>query len=172
MVQARGYNALSFREVAKEVGIKSAGVHHHFPTKGDLGAALARQYTEEAVKLLHDLLETFENEQQTLERYTSVFRSALVQDNRMCLCGIMAAEHHDLPDEVRLEVDRFIEVNVDWLCQILSLRDDARDAQSIKRQALAIFASIEGAQLVARGRGDVSVFDDTVRAYRSAGLFA
>jgi TetR/AcrR family transcriptional repressor of nem operon len=84
----------------------------------------------------------------------------------------MAAEHHDLPDEVRLEVDRFIEVNVDWLCQILSLRDDARDAQSIKRQALAIFASIEGAQLVARGRGDVSVFDDTVRAYRSAGLFA
>ncbi len=46
MVQARGYNALSFREIAKEVGIKSAGVHHHFPTKGDLGAALARQYTE------------------------------------------------------------------------------------------------------------------------------
>ncbi|MFM0477054.1 TetR/AcrR family transcriptional regulator [Paraburkholderia strydomiana] len=172
IVQARGYNALSFREIAKEVGIKSAGVHHHFPTKGDLGAALARQYTEEAVKLLHDLLETFENEQQTLERYTSVFRSALVQDNRMCLCGIMAAEHHDLPDEVRLEVDRFTEVNVGWLCKILSLRDDARDAESIKRQALAIFASIEGAQLVARGRGDVSVFDDTVRAYRSARLFA
>ncbi|PRY04557.1 TetR/AcrR family transcriptional regulator [Paraburkholderia sp. BL25I1N1] len=172
MVQARGYNALSFREIAKEVGIKSAGVHHHFPTKGDLGAALARQYTEEAVALLDDLLETFENEQQTLERYASVFRSALVQDNRMCLCGIMAAEHHDLPDEVRLEVDRFTEVNVDWLCKILSFRDDARDAQLIKRQALAIFASIEGAQLVARGRGDVSVFDDTVRAYRSAGLFA
>ncbi|HEX7906639.1 MAG TPA: TetR/AcrR family transcriptional regulator [Paraburkholderia sp.] len=172
MVQARGYNALSFREIAKEVGIKSAGVHHHFPTKGDLGAALARQYTEEAVALLDDLLETFENEQQTLERYTSVFRSALVQDNRMCLCGIMAAEHHDLPDEVRVEVDRFTEVNVDWLCKILSFRDDGSDAQSIKRQALAIFASIEGAQLVARGRDDVSVFDDTVRAYRSAGLFA
>jgi len=172
MVQARGYNALSFREIAKDVGIKSAGVHHHFPTKGDLGAALARQYTEEAVELLHDLLRTFNNEHETLERYTSVFRSALVQDNRMCLCGIMAAEHHDLPDEVRLEVGRFTEVNVDWLCKILSFRDEARDAQSIKRQALAIFASIEGAQLVARGRGDVSVFDDTVRAYRNAGLFA
>lgn len=172
MVQARGYNALSFREIAKEVGIKSAGVHHHFPTKGNLGAALARQYTEEAVKLLHDLLGTFKNEHETLERYTSVFRSALVQDNRMCLCGIMAAEHHDLPDEVRVEVDRFTEVNVDWLCKILSFREDARDAQAIKRQALAIFASIEGAQLVARGRGDVSAFDDTVRAYRSAGLFA
>ena len=41
MVQARGYNSLSFRELAKEIGIKSASVHYYFPTKGDLGAALA-----------------------------------------------------------------------------------------------------------------------------------
>jgi TetR/AcrR family transcriptional repressor of nem operon len=90
----------------------------------------------------------------------------------MCLCGIMAAEHHDLPAEVRVEVDRFTEVNVDWLCKVLSFREDGRDPESIKRHALAIFAAIEGAQLVARGRGDVSVFDATVQAYRSTGLFA
>ncbi len=47
-VQAHGYNALSFRELAKEVGIKSASVHYHFPTKGDLAAALARRYADEA----------------------------------------------------------------------------------------------------------------------------
>ncbi|MDF2795086.1 MAG: transcriptional regulator, TetR family [Pseudomonas orientalis] len=47
MVQTRGYNGLSFRELAKEVGIKSASIHYHFPTKGDLGAALAKRYTED-----------------------------------------------------------------------------------------------------------------------------
>ena len=45
-VQARGYNALSFRELAKEVGIKSASIHYYFPTKGDLGAALASRGPE------------------------------------------------------------------------------------------------------------------------------
>ena len=35
-VQAHGYNGLGFRELAKEVGIKSASIHYHFPTKGDL----------------------------------------------------------------------------------------------------------------------------------------
>ena len=32
-VREGGYNNFSFRELAKEVGIKSASVHYHFPTK-------------------------------------------------------------------------------------------------------------------------------------------
>ena len=40
-VQDRGYSGLSFRELAKDVGIKSASIHHYFPTKGELGGALA-----------------------------------------------------------------------------------------------------------------------------------
>jgi TetR/AcrR family transcriptional repressor of nem operon len=54
--QAHGYNGLSFRELAKAVGVKSASVHYHFPTKGDLGAALARRYREEAVAITRGLL--------------------------------------------------------------------------------------------------------------------
>ena len=46
LVRERGYNGFSFREVAREVGIKSSSVHYHFPTKEDLGAAIAENYTE------------------------------------------------------------------------------------------------------------------------------
>ena len=45
-VRQGGYNNFSFREIANEVGIKSASVHYHFPTKADLGAELAHQYTD------------------------------------------------------------------------------------------------------------------------------
>jgi len=41
-----GYSNFSFRELANEVGIKSASVHYHFPTKEDLGTELAKRYTE------------------------------------------------------------------------------------------------------------------------------
>jgi TetR/AcrR family transcriptional repressor of nem operon len=82
----------------------------------------------------------------------------------------MAAEHDDLPAEVRAEVDRFTETNIRWLTKVLALRRPGAARKAIQRQAQAVFAAIEGAQLVARGRGDVTVFDEIVEAYRAAGL--
>lgn len=161
MVQARGYNALSFREIAKDIGIKSASIHYYFPTKGDLGAALAQRYSDDAVGYFEQLLAEPLDLETRFQRYIAVFRAALLNDNRMCLYGIMAAEYGDLPPEVRVAVDGFSAANVRWLVQVLG-SDPAR--------ALAVFAAIEGAQLVARGRGDIAVFDRTIDAYRAAGL--
>ncbi|MGR9298449.1 TetR/AcrR family transcriptional regulator (plasmid) [Rhizobium leguminosarum] len=170
-VQAHGYNALSFRELAKEVGIKSASVHYHFPTKGALGAALARRYTEDGAAYLAELLATSENATWCMDRYTEIFRSALANDNRMCLCGIMSAELDDLPTEVRTEVDKFAAMNVGWLSKVLSRAKPSASDQDLQEHAMAIFAAIEGAQLVARGCQDIGIYDRTIRAYRATDLF-
>jgi TetR/AcrR family transcriptional repressor of nem operon len=170
MVQARGYNALSFRELAKEVGIKSASIHYHFPTKGDLGGALARRYTEDGSAYLENLLAVSPDVETCFRRYTEVFRDALLEGNRMCLCGIMAAEHDDLPAEVRAEVDDFTDMNIRWLSKLLARQQPKAGLEEIRQRALAIFAAIEGAQLVARGRGNVAVFDAAISGYHKAGL--
>ncbi|MBY5605701.1 TetR/AcrR family transcriptional regulator [Rhizobium leguminosarum] len=169
-VQSHGYNALSFRELAKEVGIKSASVHYHFPTKGDLGAALARRYTEEGAAFLAKLLATSEDATWCMDRYAEIFRSALANDNRMCLCGIMSAELDDLPAEVRIEVDKFAAMNVDYLSKVLSRARPKASEQDLREHAMAIFAAIEGSQLVARGCRDIGIYDRTIKAYRAAGL--
>lgn len=170
VVQARGYNALSFRELAKEVGIKSASIHYHFPTKGDLGAALARRYTEDTTVYLDQLLAESHDPTAMMKAYTAAFRAALENDNRMCLCGIMAAEHHDLPVEVRVEVDGFTEANVRWLAKVLALKQPDAQPDALERQALSVFAAIQGAQLVSRGRNDIAVYDQMIESYRTAGL--
>jgi TetR/AcrR family transcriptional regulator, transcriptional repressor for nem operon len=168
-VQARGYNALSFRELAKEVGIKSASVHYYFPTKGDLGAALAKRYAEDAVAYLQKLQASKGDLTERMRAYTAIFRAALANDNRMCLYGIMAAERADLPLEVRTEVDRFVEVNIQWLTEQLA-GPKSGGRKSEQKRALAIFAAIEGAQLVAHGRADITAYDQAIEAYRAAGL--
>ena len=39
-------------------------------------------------------------------------------------------------------------------------------------RAIAIFAAVSGAQLMARGRADIALFDALMDNYRGAGLFS
>ena len=171
-VQAHGYNALSFRELAKEVGVKSASVHYHFPTKGDLAAALAARYADEAGLFLEELLSVPQDHAGLMSAYTGAFRKALEDDNKMCLCGIMAAEYDSLPPDVREEVNRFTAVNTAWLVRVLAARHPRTAHESLEARAIAIFAAIEGAQLVARARDDLGVFDAIMATYSACGLLS
>jgi TetR/AcrR family transcriptional regulator, transcriptional repressor for nem operon len=168
-VQDRGYSGLSFRELAKDVGIKSASIHYYFASKGELGGALAHRYTADFAEYLDGLLAQGLDPETCMARYTDVFGNTLRNDNRMCLAGIMAAEHKELPEEVRSEVVKFGEMNEDWIARVLTKRGSA-EPEERRRRARAIFAAIEGAQLVARSRGDVSVYDEIVATYRRTGL--
>lgn len=168
--QSHGYNGLSFRELAKAVGVKSATVHYYFPTKGDLGAALARRYREDAAAKLEEFRQKSSSPAECLRRYTDIFRLALSHDSRMCMCAAMAAEADDLPEPVKAEVKAFTELNVDWIAKRLAEADPGADAKSNQQKALAIFAAIGGAQLAARARADISVYDTIIDGYRAAGL--
>lgn len=169
-VQARGYTALSFRELAKEVGIKSASVHYHFPTKGDLGVALARRYTEEGAAYLEEILATAPDPRTCFDRYVEIFRAALANGNRMCLSGVMSAELDDLPEEVRREIDRFPRMNIGWIARVLATIKPSSSEEERNERAMAIYAAVAGAQLIARGRNDISVYDRAIEAYRVSGL--
>ena len=72
-VQDRGYGGLSFRELAKDVGIKSASIHHYFPTKGELGSALAARYTWDFLDYLEGLLAEGLDQTACIRKYTEVF---------------------------------------------------------------------------------------------------
>ncbi len=171
LARRRGYNGFSFRDLAEEVGIKSASVHYHFPTKADLGAAVAHRYTERFIAALGDPNDPGVAPHALLERYVYAFRRALVRDRQMCLCGMFGAEVESLPPEVASEVRTFFEQNIEWLAAVLSRRaggapgdgapgDGAPgDRAMAEKQALTILAMLEGALVVARTMRRDEVFD-------------
>jgi TetR/AcrR family transcriptional repressor of nem operon len=169
--QAHGYSGLNFRDLADEVGIKAASIYHHFPSKADLGAAVARRYWEDTAADLESMLAGTSDPVRCLHQYPHIFRRSLESDNRMCLCSFMAAEHDDLPEAVRKEVQTFADVNVAWLSRVLSAAALVSSEES-DRRARAIFAAVAGAQLIARSRSDISLYDALIDSYRVAGLRA
>ncbi len=158
-----GYNGFSFRDVASEVGIKSASVHYHFPTKADLGAAVAVRYTERFFQALGNPDDPEITPEDLLARYRGLYRHALVTDRQMCLCGMLGAEIASLPPGLASEVTRFFERNLDWLTRVVARGAD-KSAGDARRHAMTILAALEGALMLARtlDRNDIldQVADD------------
>jgi TetR/AcrR family transcriptional regulator, transcriptional repressor for nem operon len=167
--QAHGYSGLNFRDLADEVGIKAASMYHHFPSKADLGAAVARRYWEDSAADLEALMTKSSDPLRALHQYPDTFRKALENNNRMCLCSFLSAEYDDLPEPVKKEVQSFADVNVAWLSRVLTAAGVVRHEES-ERRARAIFAAVAGAQLIARSRSDISLYDALIESYRVAGL--
>jgi TetR/AcrR family transcriptional regulator, transcriptional repressor for nem operon len=169
--QAHGYTGLNFRDLADEVGIKSASLHYHFATKADLGAAVAKRYREDSAAGLKKMWAKSQDPAAFLKRYPSIFRKALEDGNRMCMCGQMAAEYDDLPDEVKVEVKGFADDNIAWLAKVLSAAKPDASSAVTRQRARAIYAAVTGAQLLARSRADLKAYDETIETYRVMGLF-
>ena len=168
-VQDLGYSGLSFRELAKAVGIRSASIHYHFPTKGELVVAIVRGYIERHEAFLDDLLAESVDRGALMDEYTDMFRRTLLDGNRMCLAGMLSAERNELPEDVRAEVVRWGEMNERWLVDVLA-SGDVEGAERLRPRARAIFAAVSGAQMIAHGRNEIAAYDDVIAAYRGSGL--
>jgi TetR/AcrR family transcriptional repressor of nem operon len=169
VAQAHGYAGLNFRDLAQQVGIKAASIYYYFPSKAELATAVAKRYWEDSAAHLESLLKNSAKPLDALRNYPETFRWALVNDNRICLCSFMSAQFDDVPDEVRKEVQTFTDVNIAWLQKVLIAAKRASPKEAEKR-AGAIYSAIAGAQLMARSRADIGLYDSLIDSYRTAGL--
>ena len=168
IAQAHGYSGLNFRDLAATVGIKAPSIYYHFSSKAALGAAVAKRYWEDNAADLELIWNETSDPFLCLQRYPDMFRKSLQNGNRLCLCSFMSAEYDDLPKAMKKEVQAFADINVAWLSKVLTAAALTSTKES-KPRARAIFAAVSGAQLMARSRSDIALFDALIDSYRAAG---
>ena len=162
LIQTRGYNGFSYRDIASAIGIKSASIHYHFPTKGDLGRSVTARYCDRFSQALQVLLETADSARGQLEGYAALFRATLVERERLCMCGMLAGEVETVPEAVKLEVARFFKEQHGWLAQVIQhgvATGTILPCINAQTWATTFLASLEGAMLVSRGLGNYEHFD-------------
>ncbi|HUP94584.1 MAG TPA: TetR family transcriptional regulator C-terminal domain-containing protein [Burkholderiales bacterium] len=96
------------------------------------------------------------NAQDKLKRYVSLY-DGVMRNDRMCLCGMFAAEYATLPAPMQRELRRFFDSNEQWLTAVL---EQGRKANELsfwdppQERARVFLGSLEGAMLVARSYKD------------------
>jgi TetR/AcrR family transcriptional repressor of nem operon len=174
LVQTRGFNAFSYADLAARLGIRKASIHHHFPTKAELGRRLMARYHDGFRAVLEEIDRGGEGAHRKLQAYARLYLSVLRDEDRMCLCGMLAADFKTLAAPLRNAVKEFFDLNEAWLTRVL---EEGRKAKQVRFegpaqvQARLLVSGLEGAMLVARTYGDLPRFQEAAdRLLRGLGI--
>lgn len=160
LVQTRGFNGFSYADIAEALKVTKASLHYHFRSKADLGRSLIERYERNFLAALAAIDAESKDARDKLRRYAAIYGSVL-GDDRMCLCGMLAAEFGTLPDAMRAEMRHYFDANEKWLVAVLKegkREKSLRYSGSPADVAQALVSSLEGAMMIARSYSDPARF--------------
>jgi len=166
MVMQRGFNAVSYGDIAKELGIRTASIHYHFPTKADLGATVLTRYRDNFKNAWEDV--DADDPQSYVRAYNSFMapiRPVRDMEGVSCLFGVLGATHKTLCTNIQdILSDFFVEQEV-WLARVFEGGRDkgvfhfVGDAQSFAK----LYASaLQGAMLIKKSTNNPAHFDAVI----------
>lgn len=153
LFQERGYKAFSYRDIAKEIGIKTSSIHYYFPTKDDLALAIVNKYRSEFKAEREKIDKETRNPKDKMGKFLDMFIQTFRDSRNVCFCSMLASDFINLPDNVKQEVGNIFNDNIDWIAGVLkdgltkkvfSFEEDPADLAGV------IFSSLEGATITSR----------------------
>jgi len=165
LVQTRGFNGFSYADIAGPLGMTKASLHYHFPAKAELGRSLIERYEKNFLVALTQISNSKGKAKDKLRRYAGLYAEVL-RDDRMCLCGMLAAEYATLPKAMQKALKEFFDENERWLAAVLEQgrrSGELRFGGTPRNVAGMLVSSLEGAMMLARSYGDVSRFNSVAQ---------
>ncbi|HEY4089992.1 MAG TPA: TetR/AcrR family transcriptional regulator [Luteibacter sp.] len=167
LIQTRGYNGFSYADVAEEVQVRKASIHHHFPTKADLALAVVEESRAGILAQTERLAGNDFDPLQMLQFYVGYWEKCITDATApFCVAGMLAAELPSLPDNLAEAVRAHFRDLSRWLETILTRGAQVgvfqlRGAASAETEAF--IATVYGAMLTARAFGDPAKFTEIAR---------
>ncbi|MEL6383986.1 MAG: TetR/AcrR family transcriptional regulator [Cyanobacteria bacterium J06626_18] len=165
MVRNRGYSAFSYADIAKQVGIRKASIHYHFPSKDELVRELVKRYREGMARACNRIAQSTASSDQKLMQFADLYRNGL-EANQICLCNMLSANFAVLPQPVQTEIQTFFQDTEAWLAALLrqAFDDQLWDCKpSVEQEAKGLIAMLQGAQLLARSSAEgAATFEQVV----------
>lgn len=160
LTQTKGFNGFSYLDLADAVGIKNSSIHYHFKAKADLALALVERLHEGHSAAFENFDKNLDTPQDRLQALADYFQ-AYIQDQKFCMCGMMAAELQSVSPAVRHRLIVYFKDLQAWLTkQFVEMGET--DAQN---RALRFVSTAEGSLLLARLEDDPKVVGQALKTF-------
>jgi AcrR family transcriptional regulator len=164
LIRNKGYNAFSFKDISNDIGIKTASIHYHFPTKSDLGVATIKEHIERYENLKKKVAN--ENPLVKLEAFLAV-HTQIKLENKVCIVGSLATDLNTLDDAIKTELQTFAKLVIEWITEFLTEGKELKifDFETAPRtKALMIITNMVAIVQLSRltGQSDFETVKETI----------
>lgn len=162
MLQTRGFNAFSYRDLAAEVNIKSSSVHYHFPTKEDLAIALLQKYSKAIQIRLATLNRGGNDPLVRIRNFLTWFEDIGAVDGRVCVVGMLASDYATLSTKLQNEVRETYAMIERWFAVQIELALDKESETDANKMAEFVMSVVQGALFGSRVFGRPTRIGDAI----------
>ena len=158
-----GFDGFSYADLAQDVGIRKASIHHHFPSKATLAEALMQRYHENFQDICADIEASCDTGGAQLAKLIQQYKGGSDEGKRICLCASFSASRDSLPPEVIEKISQFREMVVGWMTKAFDKGRTDSTISGVTHPALearSTMSLLEGAQLAARAEENPALFED------------
>jgi TetR/AcrR family transcriptional repressor of nem operon len=155
-IQEKGFNGFSYAHIAKELNVKNAAIHYHFPSKEALVEAVMQRYRDRFKLWINNARVKDLSPQEKLDWFFSIYTNTRADNGKVCLGGSLETEFNSLPDSVREQTQALTRELLAWLQATLQ---EGRDAGVFHfngdpaDKAAMILSSLQGGLQMARALG-------------------
>ena len=156
LIQEQGYNGFSYAHIAKELEVKNAAIHYHFPSKEALVSAVIQRYRDRFQLWINNARVKDLSPQEKLDWFFGIYTSTRADHGKVCLAGSLETEFKSLPDSLRVQTQALTRELLTWLQTTLQ---EGRDTGVFHftgepaDKAAMILSSLQGGLQIARALG-------------------
>lgn len=168
LLQRLGYNGFSYHHLSRELGIKTAAIHYHFPTKEALGVHIVDRTRERFNRWVNNPENRIMPVRQQLDWFVKTYQYNLNLENRVCLIGSLATDYYTLPGDMQKAINELSREIQKWMARLL---ESGRQNGAInfegnsQDKAICIISSLTGSLQLARLLGNEIFFRTVDQLY-------
>ena len=167
----RGFSGFSYQDLANELGIRKASVHHHFAQKNDLGLALCDWTEQWLLQGFAHFDQQGTNATDKLQRYLRAAAEHTFNEHKQCPVSALYSDLAVLPEAIQARMQELTAIEHQWVsgvfyaglqsgeltsqqsCPLSGLSDSAIKSAADDMARLFVF-SCKGALFYARLQGE------------------
>jgi TetR/AcrR family transcriptional repressor of nem operon len=159
LIRSQGYNAFSYSDIGKDMAIRPAAIHYHFPTKTDLGLEVIRQELARVTAFRRQAPDGTSGDQ--LKRLFQTFWRQSVE-RRLCLIGALTPDFTTFDDPMQDAVKKLCSEIAGWVA--VCLEEERKEGRmrfegTAADRALLVLSTLLSSLLLGRVMGGHSVFE-------------